>query len=1023
MSLEARVRAWVFERRRAVVLEALSVACGGVAALGACALADRALTLPAAARWAAWLAAAGWAARAAASGAAAARRAGGALEAAAAAERAWPQASPLLSSAWELRESAPAPGASAALRAEHLARADRAADGLTADAVFAWRPSRAARAALLAACGGLVASALAGAASRRRALAPWDDESLDRWVSVAPGDARVDEGSAPTILASPTPAGAARGVRAADLELDLRSDGGRWEAAPWTRLDGGAAQARLAPLTAPLDYRVRWRGLAGTPRRLTPEPPPRWRSLTATVRSSRGARRFDLSSGETILAKRGDWVELVGEPNAALSCAALAAPGEPLAAMAPRGGNWSGGFLARRDGELAFALSSADGRRDPAPPVYAVRIEVQAPPTVELISPPAPLVASPDDDLPVSYAARADGKISRLALIVRVAGRAEASVPIPIPGGPSAEVLGDFTWPLSSLKSGERAAVLVRAWDDESPPQRADSAEGSVTIVDSAGLRRAAADAGARAEEALRRAQGLAELARDAAGRGEVQAARTYLERLRPAWERASEALRQRAQAMNADPDADAGAVDAAGRAAREVSRGGDRGLAAASADIDRGETKSAAEEASALADLAAAARASLRAAADARTLREMSRRARAARDAIRAASDPSFDRERLREALAEVRRALDELRRAARALPAPTGPRDSDGGAALAQASADADALERALAAGDAAAAADAASRLARRLDAAARALRESADASGDESVSRESAASRRVERAWESATRAQEAAVESARAAEAARRERSLARQKALIARVRERAGAAAAALERGEGPASRAAAAQTEEALERLDSDAPTAALFLRDAAVRLRAAGDAASAAELDAAGRDLQTGPPEPPPDPSATAAAARAQTESRREVEALKAELARAAREDGYMSGRAEARAGAAARDEAGAEASLRSGDSASGLEKAQAALAQLESGGSAAAAAARSSGEDLSAADGGSLGGQAAGASLRRVRLPSARDYRPARAMRDEIQRSLGESRPASSDAEVREYLERLVR
>ncbi|MDE2490670.1 MAG: hypothetical protein KGM24_07465, partial [Elusimicrobia bacterium] len=50
-------------------------------------------------------------------------------------------------------------------------------------------------------------------------------------------------------------------------------------------------------------------------------------------------------------------------------------------------------------------------------------------------------------------------------------------------------------------------------------------------------------------------------------------------------------------------------------------------------------------------------------------------------------------------------------------------------------------------------------------------------------------------------------------------------------------------------------------------------------------------------------------------------------------------------------------------------------------------------------------------------------GAALGTVRLPSADAYLPPRDLREELQRSLREPRPASRDGDIKEYFKRLSR
>ena len=47
----------------------------------------------------------------------------------------------------------------------------------------------------------------------------------------------------------------------------------------------------------------------------------------------------------------------------------------------------------------------------------------------------------------------------------------------------------------------------------------------------------------------------------------------------------------------------------------------------------------------------------------------------------------------------------------------------------------------------------------------------------------------------------------------------------------------------------------------------------------------------------------------------------------------------------------------------------------------------------------------------------------MERVRLPSADEYRPPRALREELERSLQEPRPAADDDSIKEYFKRLTR
>ena len=120
-----------------------------------------------------------------------------------------------------------------------------------------------------------------------------------------------------------------------------------------------------------------------------------------------------------------------------------------------------------------------------------------------------------------------------------------------------------------------------------------------------------------------------------------------------------------------------------------------------------------------------------------------------------------------------------------------------------------------------------------------------------------------------------------------------------------------------------------------------------------------------------------------------------------------------------------------AIREEDAGRAALERGDSGEGLKRAEAALAILQQGGQDADSAASAAGSAGSAMGGGSPGGMSiraaprgrSGSALGRVRLPSADEYRPPRELREELERSLREPRPAADDSSVKEYFKRLTR
>ncbi|MDX6770214.1 MAG: hypothetical protein SF051_11835, partial [Elusimicrobiota bacterium] len=164
------------------------------------------------------------------------------------------------------------------------------------------------------------------------------------------------------------------------------------------------------------------------------------------------------------------------------------------------------------------------------------------------------------------------------------------------------------------------------------------------------------------------------------------------------------------------------------------------------------------------------------------------------------------------------------------------------------------------------------------------------------------------------------------------------------------------------------------------------------------------------------------------------AAAASAQGTGRASIEALRAVLEDATRRLGHMPAAARGRADDALDEAARAEAALNGGDTAEGLQRAEAALAALQDGQGQSGEGegeGEGMGEGLTRPFGGAGGtvrvlpgaGGGRGASTGGVRLPRADEYRPPRRLREELERSRLEPRPAARDESVKEYFRRLSR
>ncbi|MEK7384237.1 MAG: hypothetical protein AAB262_13245, partial [Elusimicrobiota bacterium] len=806
-------------------------------------------------------------------------------------------------------------------------------------------------------------------------------------------------------------------------------------------------------------YRLRWRDLLGRAYRLEPVPPPRWRRAVAEVRGSRAARRFVLGTDAAVRARRGDWVAVEAEPDGPLQSAQLRLSGGAPLPMSLAGGMWKAGFVAAEDATLSFALVGSDNRRDSSPPVYSLSVAVDVPPTAELLSPQVPLVASPDDSLLIAYAARDDGAVTRAALVVRVPGRPDQVHALPVPAAPRDEVLGDFSWPLEGLRAGQSAEFWIEATDDASPPQTARSEKGSVEVVDAAGEHRSAMAAREASEAALERAAMRAEAARDASARGDMGASKAETAILASDWESASRSLSEWAAKADADPRGEPGLAEEAARAAGEFARAGAEGLPEVEKALGSGDIGKAGREQSALAEQARGVQRAVREGAQAQSFQDMAsgvdRAQRTSEQLARAAerlasrgkdgSVSASELEALEQGLSQVEEALESLRRAIRALP--QSPSDTPASQVrelpLDAARSAANDLRRALSSGDVAGAAKAAKRLAEQLGALTRTLEQAGRRACDDRGRRGRTAADAVARSWQEAVEAQTGAVEAARASNESHEKEFLSAQKALLsdlAREQETLLSSAAAHPGlwQEG-ARRDAAEVARQFRDGAVTDAPSR-LQSVSTSLRLTAVSRPADAGALQSfasaessLAERLAAGASVPTLDVEGSRGAAQAQARAGERAMKLRGEIGRAARDMGFLSGRLTRRVDEALSEQGRGERALRRGDGPEGLKRAEAALAILQEGGQQAQSAASGAGQGGGTGEGESgvsvtgsvraAGRGATGSGLGRVRMPSAEEYRPPRELREELEKSLRETRPAAHDSEIKEYFKRLAR
>ncbi|MEK7234185.1 MAG: hypothetical protein AAB268_10250, partial [Elusimicrobiota bacterium] len=571
------------------------------------------------------------------------------------------------------------------------------------------------------------------------------------------------------------------------------------------------------------------------------------------------------------------------------------------------------------------------------------------------------------------------------------------------------------------------------------------SEKGSVEVVDVEAAHTAALAARERALSALDRAAAASEAAAKASASGNEEAARTAQSPVSGLWSAAAGALMAWNEAMRDDPRANPGLADQAAAAAESLAAAGMEGLPKVDAALKERDLARAAREQTALAEQARAASAALRAGSSVQNAQDMAERAF---DAAREGREMGESIERLQDklspaqaaelqkALASVDAALEELRKSIDALPEASSQMGQVRELPLDGAREAASALRRALQSGDAAGAAKAAKDLAEKLSRVSKGLRESGKRAAQSQAGRAREGAARVAQAWREAVARQEKAVEAARRRENARLAETVRAQKELLLKTRDAIDMALASAPSAQ--AERAARA----AQESLRAGKVDESIRLMRAAAgqsrqnslsdRLLSAAHEAAAKMLDDAAAALERGIDDSALDPASTREAADIQAAAREAAGRLRREVSDAAGLLGFMPGGPVRRIDDAMSEQEAGEKSLRRGDASEGLRRGEAALAILQDGdknSSGGQSDSGVSGEGLSRPfemPGSVVRGAPRGAresSTGRVRLPSADEYRPPRELREELERSLREPRPAAHDSAIKEYFRRLTR
>ena len=970
----------------------------------------------------------------------------------------FPELKDYLRTAWDLRGGGPA-HTSSELRQAHLERTERMLKTLPAMPVFPWRPSAwLKRSAAAALCGAFTIPWIYGSASWQRVLVPWKDVPLERFIRVSPGDAEVDWGRGTEIEARWASLPGAR-----DVKLWLRSPGRSWRSAAWDKTLADGLGYSVAELTEPLSYRLSWRDLQTREYRLTPVPIPRLSSLRAQIRSAQGTTTVPLSSAEPLPVLRGSWVTVMGQPNQELSKAALRASWLPAAiAMKRSDQGLSASFAVQEEGSFQLELETENGRRDAQPELFRLKVLVDEPPKIELLSPVMPLQASPADTIPITYSAQDDMGLASLWLLIRVPGRKEAEIPLQRFARPKLEFLSDYPWELSGLPHGTKVEFQLKAFDNASPPQSALSQKGSIEIVDFEAAHAAMERRWLETEKRLEALAAREEELRDRL----VQASPADVERMLAGlpqdWRESTDGLSKLSHEMEQDAYANPGLSAQAQAVASEL-KNAQRDRLGPALESARGPDKAAASKRHGqLARQVRKAQRLLKEGAGVQGLQDFfnqaSRMNQAGEElqsaleamAARPSKKPSAaELSGLKSALSKLQRQMSQLRQTIEAMPQPQSPAEERGRRGVEvpvnAAKASADALEKALADGDFAAAAKIAKELSARLDDIQKGILQAASsAPGSPAGAQSSARMERAQKAWSEVVEKQAKSMEKTQRLEDRKLQKLLQEQKEMLEKLARDQSVLVSSAEAIGVPFPQEALMPMRAVQKEFESrKIATASAALGYVSTRLRSEpslrrlgsrrAEAFAAAEEEIR-RQLESAPSAPrenQPDEESRAASLD-QAEVRQKTQGLESELEGLSDEAAALPNDTVEKVSQAQGEQKAAEDSLSRGDSAGGMHHQETALSLLEQGLKEMSQASQGQkgmeqgvGEPFSrpaSAVRSSGGGQGSGAKMSFVALPTAKDYRPPKAIREELERSLQENRPASYDRTVKEYFKRIA-
>ncbi|MHB2025355.1 MAG: hypothetical protein ACYCPQ_01755 [Elusimicrobiota bacterium] len=584
-------REWRRRRLGGLALEA-AARIGGwtLAFIAGAAAGDRFFLLPHAARWAIWLFVAGGLCAAFWTQGSHLRRELEWKKILGAAEARFPQLKNFLFPAWDLVAAQDDPGTSNALRLAHLEKTRLLLASISDEPLS--RPmfsSRACRALVAGAVGAAFLFLARPGRSVWRVMEPWNDRPLEAFLNISPGDASLAWGK--SALISVSWLGASPIARAPE-DLGLRiKNGGIWRRSPWDQVMLSSAIFKAENLTAPLEYKISWRDEKSRSYRIVPVSVPIWRSLEINVRGPGQNETIPLDGAHELDFLSGSRITILGKPSTPLSRAGVIfSSGVRDVAMAREGELYRSSFLLKHDEDISFNLRSVNGRQDADPPHYFIKALADHPPNISLISPAAPVTASPGDVIPLSYSADDDGGLSKISIVIERAGSPATEIAIREFALDPKAYWGDYEWNIAELGLG-RFDFFIKAYDNAQPPHTAATSAVILDIADWSGLRRHIALLLAKAQsgmEALRSREFdySASLSKKSAV---SQALAREGSDLTAAWARETESLSGLARAISKDPGADPGLPQSARQLADDANRFGRSRAQRAQTDLQSG--------------------------------------------------------------------------------------------------------------------------------------------------------------------------------------------------------------------------------------------------------------------------------------------------------------------------------------------------------------------------------------------------------------------------------------------------